>query len=64
MARWAAGQVPVTFVALDLLHLDGQDLTGLPLIDRKRRLDELHLVGLGWATNGWHQGDGDNLFEV
>jgi bifunctional non-homologous end joining protein LigD len=30
MARWAASQVPVTFMAFDLLHLDGQDLTGCP----------------------------------
>jgi bifunctional non-homologous end joining protein LigD len=64
MARWAAGQVPVTFLAFDLLHLDGQDLTGLPLVERKRRLDELHLVGPAWATNGWYPGDGDTLFEV
>ena len=64
MARWAASQVPVTFVAFDLLHLDGQDLTGLPLVERKRQLDELHLVGPAWATNGWYQGDGDSLFQV
>jgi bifunctional non-homologous end joining protein LigD len=51
-AAWAASQVPVTFVAFDVLHLDGQDLTGLPLAGRKRRLDELHLVGPAWATNG------------
>ena len=64
MARWAASsQVPVTFVAFDLLHLDGQDLTGLPLVERKRLLDELHLVGPAWATNGWYPGDGDTLFQ-
>jgi bifunctional non-homologous end joining protein LigD len=62
MARWAAGQVPVTFVAFVLLHLDGQDLTGLPLVERKRTLDELHVVGPAWATNGWHVGD--TLFQV
>jgi bifunctional non-homologous end joining protein LigD len=43
MARWAASQVPVTFVAFDLLHLDGQDLTRLALAERRRQLDELHL---------------------
>jgi hypothetical protein len=26
-------------------------LTGLPLVERKRRLDELRLVGLAGATN-------------
>ena len=64
MARWAASQVPVTFVAFDVLHLDGQDLTGLSLVERKRRLDDLHLVGPAWATNGWYPSDGDTLFQV
>jgi bifunctional non-homologous end joining protein LigD len=64
MASWAATQTPSTFVAFDLLHLDGQDLTGLPLVERKRRLDALHLVGPAWATNGWYPGDGETLFQV
>jgi bifunctional non-homologous end joining protein LigD len=56
--------VPVTFIAFDLLHLDGQDLTGLPLVERKRILDELQLVGPAWTVNGWYPGDGDALFQV
>jgi bifunctional non-homologous end joining protein LigD len=64
IARWAASQVPVTFMAFDLLHLDGQDLTGLPLAERKRTLDGLHLVGPAWATNGWYEDEGDTLFQV
>jgi bifunctional non-homologous end joining protein LigD len=64
MARWAASEVPVTFVAFDLLYLDGHNLTRLPLIERKRLLDELQLVGPSWATNGWHPGDGETLFKV
>jgi bifunctional non-homologous end joining protein LigD len=64
MARWAATQTPVTFVAFDLLHLDGRDVTGLPLAERKRLLDELHVMGPTWATNGWHPSDGDTLFQV
>jgi len=63
-ARWAAGELPVTFMAFDLLHLDGRDLTGRPLAERKRLLDELHLVGPAWATNAWNPGDGDTLFRV
>ena len=63
MARWAAASVPVTFVAFDLLHLDGEDLTGRPLVERKRLLDDLSLVGPAWATNGWYP-DGDTLFKV
>jgi bifunctional non-homologous end joining protein LigD len=64
MARWAASELPVTFVAFDLLHLDGQDLTALPLIERKRLLDDLHLVGPAWTTNGWHAGEDATLFQV
>ena len=62
-ARWAATQVPVTFVAFDLLHLAGDDLTGRPLVERKVLLDDLRLVGPAWATNGWYC-DGDTLFAV
>jgi bifunctional non-homologous end joining protein LigD len=63
-ARYAAAQIPVTFIAFDLLHLDGQDLTGQPLVERKRLLDDLQLLGPAWATNGWYEGEGDTLFEV
>ena len=63
MAGWAATQVPVTFVAFDLLHLDGEDLTGRPLAERKRLLDDLHIVGPAWATNTWYPGD-YSVFEV
>jgi bifunctional non-homologous end joining protein LigD len=58
-ARWAATQIPVTFVAFDLLHLDCQDLTSAPLVERKQLLDDLHLVGPAWAVNGWHSGEGE-----
>jgi ATP-dependent DNA ligase len=33
----------LVFFAFDLLHRDGTDLTGLPLLERRRRL--VHLVG-------------------
>ncbi|MFN4209765.1 MAG: DNA ligase D [Devosia sp.] len=32
---------PLTFFAFDLLELDGEDLTGLPLLERKARLEKL-----------------------
>jgi bifunctional non-homologous end joining protein LigD len=54
----------LTFVAFDLLRLDGQDLTGRPLVERKRLLDELQLIGPAWVTNCWHPGDGQTLFQV
>jgi bifunctional non-homologous end joining protein LigD len=64
MARWAARELPVTFVAFDLLHLEGEDLCPRPLVQRKRLLDELRLLGPAWATNGWCEGDGETLFRV
>jgi hypothetical protein len=64
MASWAATQVPVTYVAFDLLHLDGDDLTGLLLAERKQLLDELQLVGPAWIANGWYPDDGDVMFQV
>jgi bifunctional non-homologous end joining protein LigD len=34
----ALGSSPPVFFAFDIIHLDGEDLTGLPLLERKRRL--------------------------
>ena len=62
-ARWASTQIPATYVAFDLLHLDGEDLTGRPLLERERLPDELHLAGPARATNGWYS-DGETPFEV
>jgi ATP-dependent DNA ligase len=40
-AREAAADRPVSFVAFDLLRLVGEDLTPLPLSERRRRLEQL-----------------------
>jgi bifunctional non-homologous end joining protein LigD len=34
----ALGSGPLAFFAFDLIHVDGDDLTALPLVERKRRL--------------------------
>jgi bifunctional non-homologous end joining protein LigD len=39
-ARRLAEKTPVTFMAFDLLHADGADLTGLPLRERRARLEQ------------------------
>ncbi|WP_427037127.1 RNA ligase family protein [Cytobacillus pseudoceanisediminis] len=39
--RYKMSEIPVTFVAFDILRLDGKDLTKLPLIQRKQILDEV-----------------------
>src|SRR5919112_2739335 len=39
-AEKAAARNPVTLMIFDLLRLDGEDLTGLPLEERRERLDQ------------------------
>ncbi len=58
-----AAEVPVTYVAFDLLHLEGHDLTGLPLVDRRRLLDELLEPGPCWQRSPLHD-DGQALLEA
>jgi bifunctional non-homologous end joining protein LigD len=55
-----AAEVPVTYVVFDLLHLDGHDLTALPLVDRRRLLDQLLDAGPAWRTSPLHD-DGPAL---
>lgn len=40
-----ADRVPATFMVFDLLRLDGEDLTGRPLHERRARLADLGLTG-------------------
>ncbi len=49
-----AAEVPVTYVVFDLLHLDGHDLTSLPLVDRRRLLDQLMDPGPSWRSSPQH----------
>ncbi|MEV0713497.1 non-homologous end-joining DNA ligase [Asanoa sp. NPDC050611] len=43
-----ASTLPITYMIFDVLRLDGEDLTGLPLAERRGLLD-----GLGLAANRW-----------
>jgi bifunctional non-homologous end joining protein LigD len=43
--------VPVLYGLFDVLWLDGELLTGLPLTARRARLDELGLRGPAWQTS-------------
>jgi bifunctional non-homologous end joining protein LigD len=49
-----AADVPVAYVVFDLLHLDGHDLTGLPLSDRRRLLDQVLDAGPRWRVSPMH----------
>lgn len=56
-------EVPVAYVVFDLLHLDGHDLTGLPLADRRRLLDQVLDPGPRWRCSPLHD-DGPALLEA
>jgi bifunctional non-homologous end joining protein LigD len=55
----------IAFVAFDILSAGGEDLTGLPLLERKRRLAEV-LSGADGRTirlASWVTGNGPEVFE-
>ncbi len=51
-------KVPVSFLAFDLLALDGAPLVRLPYDERRARLESLDLDGPRWATPPAFEGDG------
>jgi bifunctional non-homologous end joining protein LigD len=51
--------VRLVYYAFDLLHLDGQDVSGLPLIERKALLKPLVADRPGPQFNGHETGDGE-----
>jgi bifunctional non-homologous end joining protein LigD len=59
-----AKELPATFMAFDLLFLDGHSLMGLPYEERRARLDELGLDGPAWRTPRSHPGAGRALLEA
>jgi bifunctional non-homologous end joining protein LigD len=58
------GEVPVSFIAFDLLALDGRDLSAEPYERRRELLLELGLEGECWRTPGHHVGEGPALQEA
>jgi bifunctional non-homologous end joining protein LigD len=57
-------EVPVYYMAYDLLYLDGRNLTGLPYAERRRRLGQLALAGPAWQTPEHQVGDGAAMLEA
>jgi bifunctional non-homologous end joining protein LigD len=49
-ARALAAKNPVTLLVFDLLRLDGEDLTGRPLSERRAALEGLGLAGAHWQV--------------
>jgi bifunctional non-homologous end joining protein LigD len=56
-------RVPASFLAFDVLHLDGADLFDRPWTDRRRLLEALQLVGPSWATTPTFPGEGAALLD-
>jgi bifunctional non-homologous end joining protein LigD len=55
---------PVTYMAFDLLYVDGRTLVDLPYTERRTRLEELGLNGPSWQTPTYHRGDGESLLKL
>jgi DNA ligase D-like protein (predicted ligase) len=51
--------VRLVYYAFDLLHLDGQDTAGLPLVERKALLEPLFAGTPGLQFNGHETGEGE-----
>jgi DNA ligase D-like protein (predicted ligase) len=53
----------LVYYAFDLLHLDGRDVSRLPLIERKTLLEPLIVGQLGLQFNGHETGDGELILK-
>jgi bifunctional non-homologous end joining protein LigD len=58
-----AEQIPATLMVFDLLRLDGEDLTGRPLAERRRLLEGLALSESRWQVPAVYD-DGQMLWEA
>ena len=52
-SRVLASEIPVTFLAFDLLSLDGRLTVNMSYVARRHFLDGLSLDGPAWATSPW-----------
>jgi bifunctional non-homologous end joining protein LigD len=52
---------PVSYMAFDILSLDGERTMALPYTERRALLESLDLHGKWWQTPGYHVGDGETL---
>ena len=61
--RLLAETNPVTLLVFDLLRLDGEDLTGRPLTERRELLEGLGLLDVHWQVPATYD-DGEMLLEA
>jgi bifunctional non-homologous end joining protein LigD len=62
--RARMNDIPVRFMAFDLIWHDGRDLTELPYTERRAALEALDLNGDSWQTPAWRKGEGSALLEA
>ena len=62
--RARMADIPVRFMAFDVIWHKGRDLTDLPYTERRAALEALDLNGDFWQTPAWRRGDGDALLEA
>ncbi len=62
--RRRAGEVPVHYVAFDLLYLDGRSTLAEPYERRRELLAGLELSGPAWQAPAHHRGDGRALLDA
>jgi bifunctional non-homologous end joining protein LigD len=56
--------VPVRFMAFDLIWHDGSSLMDLPYTERRAALEALDVNGPTWQTPAWRRGEGSALLEA
>jgi bifunctional non-homologous end joining protein LigD len=56
-------KIPATYMVFDVLRLDGRDLTGLPVSERRKILESLDLNGSSWQVPAAYD-DGQMLFQA
>jgi DNA ligase D-like protein (predicted ligase)/DNA ligase D-like protein (predicted 3'-phosphoesterase) len=56
--------LPVTYVAFDLLYLDGRSTLPLSYEQRRELLEALELEGPAWRVPAYHRGEGSALLEA
>jgi bifunctional non-homologous end joining protein LigD len=59
--RRLAEREPVTYIAFDLLYLDGRSLMTASYLERREALAGLELAGRSWQVPAHHVGDGEAL---
>jgi ATP-dependent DNA ligase len=59
-----ARQLPATYVAFDILYVDGQDLTAKPLMERKRILAEVFEPTESAVVTDYVDADGEAFYRV